>query len=191
MGEGVMLTQNYVFVQGSFKSWLGSIFSIGKSSRIYELEEQDIKLLAAARNIVSRIEYDVGVLKNVLARDGDMTAKDSAVAELNNKFMLLRSKIEMIRVHIKEIISMEVQNKDFVLLNDEDYLRDKSDNLNNISYYLEQLIDLLSSKPTSDELKSEFVEYINNKISYVVEGLNNVINDDKHLESIYARINEL
>ena len=177
-------------VQNSIKEWVQSIFSSKNHSKIYTLQNQDMALLNAMKAIVVNLESDISILKNVL-QDENITAKDSAVAELNNKFMLLRSKVEKIRSHVKEIISIEVQNKDFVLLNDEDYLSDKSDNLERISYYLDQLIDLLSSKPTSEELKNEYVQYINNKVMYVIEGMNNVIRDDKHLESIYARIDEL
>ncbi len=161
-----------------------------KGPRILELELKDSQLTKKIFDLIVDIEAVLSDLKKAVEIDND-TAKYAKLAELENVLLRLSSKVEAIREDANLIMSIKTQNSDFIALNDDEYLRDKLENLDRISKSLDELIDLVSHRPSFEELKRYVIDYVSSRISLVIDALNNIIKDDKQLIFVYSRISDL
>lgn len=161
-----------------------------KRSRLYSIQLNDIEISKEISRLISKVGLDIDSLRSILASD-NMTAKFAKMAELESSFRLIKIKLEAIDKDLREIRSIEVQNKDFVYLNDEDYLKDKLFNVSRMIEVLDRLLDLVSERPSSSDLRSEYLEYIRSNMGVIEESFNSVVSDDKQLVNVYSKIDEL
>jgi hypothetical protein len=155
-----------------------------------EAEEHSIQLNKSIFNLLLKCEKDLGELKTAMT-SGSASTKAAKLAELENSFLNIRTKIDSIKTDMNLIVNLETQNRDFIGFNDDRYIADKLSRLESISQALEELLDLASEKPAANELKSGMLEFIYGKINIIVDGVNNIINDDKQLEGTYSKIQYL
>ncbi len=176
-----MLSQNKM-------GWFDNLFRRG--SRLYALQLNDMEIMKDLEKLTNKLKSDINVLQQVLVSD-NMTEKFAKLAEMESSFRIMKIKIDAIAKDLSDIRNIEMQNRDFIYLNDDDSLRDKIENINNISNILDRLLELVREKPSSQELRSEYLAYIRANVNAIEESLNSVISDDKQLESVYSKINEL
>lgn len=157
--------------------------------RIYEIERKSAGMNKDVFDLILKTENNLAQLKEFLD-ENKVAYKESKLAELENNFLLLKSKIEAMREEMDQIIRIEMQNKEYLTINDSDYLNDKNARLEQISNALEELIELMNERPAVSELKG-MINYIYEKINLIVESVNNIVNDDKYLEQAYSRIQYL
>ena len=160
-----------------------------KKPHLLTLEEQSIKLNKDVFDLLVKCEKNLDELKQAVNSNNPYT-KDAKLAELENKFLNLRTKIDAIRNDMKSIMDIETQNKDFIGINDDLYFTDKMNRLDSISAALDELVELTGEKPAANELKG-MSDFIYGKINVVVDAVNNIINDDKQLENTYSKIQYL
>ncbi len=153
---------------------------------IVSSEEDSIKLNKEIFNLLLGCENDIAELKKFISSD-QAALKEAKLADLENKFLSIRTKIDAIKNDMKSIIDLETQNKDFILLNDDNYIKDKMERLDFLSEVLDELLELTNEKPAAEELKG-MVDYIYGKINLLVDSVNNIINDDKQLENTYSKL---
>ncbi len=158
--------------------------------RIYEIEKKDSKINKQMFDLILEVENVLNDLKDAVESD-KTSAKHAKVAELENVLLRLSSKVEAVREDVNTIMSIKTQNSDFIALNDEEYLRDKLENIDRISKALDELVDLVSHRPSSEELKRYVVDYLSSRISMVVDALNKIVKDDKQLNFVYSRLADL
>jgi len=168
---------------------MGILKFFEKKPKIFEIEERDIAINKEIFSIITRIEENLGLLKESIAK-GNIAYKDVKIAELENNFLLLRSKIENVRNDIGDILNIEVAQKEFITINDDVHIQDKLNRLELISDALEELIQIMTERPAFEELKG-LNDTIYSKINLVIEAINYIINDDRYLENAYARIQYL
>ncbi len=169
------------------------IFSfVGKSkgSRIYSIEKKDVALNKEIFSLMLRVEDNLKELKDAV-RDKNVIIKDAKLAELENSFLLLKSKVDSLLSDVKMIMDIEVQNKDYISIHDDAYLEDKYNRLNQMGDVLDELVDLMREKPASDALKGDLLAYIFGRVNILVDAVNNIINDDRYLEGLYSKIEYL
>ncbi len=166
------------------------IFSKSNKSKLLELEERDIAYANEISDLLGKTESYIKNVETSLFRE-DANAVKASLAELENKLLLIRSKADAIREDMKSIINKEVQNKEYIALNDDSYLEDKLNNLNKIISLIDSLTDLLVQRPSIEDLKHESMNLIKNWVNQLADSLNEVIKDDKYLDYVYNRLNEL
>jgi hypothetical protein len=171
-------------IQAIFKDIQG-IFRKQKPA-IFLSEEEAIKLNKEIFNLLLGCETDIAELKKSISAE-QTTLKAAKLADLENKFLNMRTKIDPIRSDMKNIIDLETQNKDFVLFNDDIYIMDKMARLDTLSAVLDELLELTNEKPVASELKG-MVDFIYGKINILIDAVNNIISDDKHLEGTYSKL---
>lgn len=162
-----------------------SIFRKQKPA-IYLSEEDAIKLNKDIFELLLGCENDLAELKKTLSTN-QTSMKEAAIADLENKFLNMRTKIDAIRNDMKNIIDLETQNRDFVILNDDIYIKDKMNRLDTLSNVLDELLELTHERPAASELKG-LVDFIYEKINILIDAVNNIISDDKHLDGIYSKL---
>lgn len=168
---------------------LSDLFRKPKSS-IYSIERRDIEINKDVFALMNKAEANLKELRDAV-REGNLSWKDAKLAELENNFLLLKSKVETLRGDLKMIIDLEVQNKDYVTIHDDAYLEDKYNRLSTMNDVLDELVDLLGARPGLSELRKELIDYIYGKINLLIDAINNIINDDRHLESVYSKLDYL
>jgi hypothetical protein len=152
-------------------------------------EEDAIKLNKDIFNLILYCEHDLAELKKFLS--SEQTAMGAAMlADLENKFLSIRTKIDAIKNDMKSIVDLEIQNKDYILFNDDEYIKDKLARLDTLSATLDELLELTSEKPVANELKG-MVDFIYGKINILIDAVNNIISDDKHLDGTYSKLQYL
>jgi hypothetical protein len=162
----------------------------GNRNTIYGVELRDIDLSKEIFGLMLKVEGNLNGLKEALRKENPLF-KNAKIAELENNFLMLKSKVEALRTDVKMIMDIEVQNKDYIMINDEGYLEDKYERLTLMSSVLDELIDLMIAKPSAIELRRDLIEYVYGKVNILVDAVNNIINDDKHLESTYSKLSYL
>lgn len=169
---------------------LKEFFSGARKPEIYELELNDIVVSKEMSRIMVRVEEKLQELKDLLSKS-DVVVKDAALSELENSFLKLKSKVDGVLADVKRILDIEVQNKDYLTIHDDGYLEDKYKRLELLSDVLEDLLQLISQKPSVDELRESLLKFMYERVNIMVDSVNNVINDDKHLESTYAKLTNI
>jgi hypothetical protein len=149
-------------------------------------EEDSIKLNKDIFDLLLKCEQDLTQLKTYLNSE-KTSMKEAKIADIENNFLNMRVKIDAIRNDMKSIIDVEIQNKDFISFNDDFFIKDKMNRLETISNALDELLELTSEKPAANELKG-MADFIYSKINILVDAVNNIISDDKHLEGTYSKI---
>jgi hypothetical protein len=156
---------------------------------IVRCEEEAIRLNKEVFNLLLGCENDISELRQAIAMK-NVTMKAAKLADLENKFLNMRSKIDAIRNDMKNIVDLETQNRDFILFNDDMYIKDKMARLDTLSAVLEELLELTGEKPIAEELIG-MVDFIYGKINILVDAVDNIISDDKHLEGTYSKLQYL
>jgi len=155
--------------------------------KIFEIEHSDIALNSQMFDLISKIESNLSKLAIVL-KENDVAAKNAKLAELENSFLSLKSKVDTLLLDVRKIMSIEIQNKDFILVNDDAYLGDKQERLDKMSNILDELLELFNQRPAASELKADILQSIYQRINVLIDSINNIVNDDKSLEDTFSKI---
>jgi len=161
-----------------------------KKSTIYQIELDDIKINDQITQLIVRAENNLSQLDDLIKKR-EVINKDYQLSELENSFQNMKSKVDVLKTDLQRILDIEIYNKDYITVHDEGFLEDKFARLNAVSEALDDLIGLMTSKPPLSELRDSLLANIYDKINAIITSIRNIINDDKHLEDIYAKITEL
>lgn len=161
-----------------------------KEPQIVQLEAHDKKLVKEMLGLVYRLESHLKDLNKIVSAQ-DTRGLYAKFAELENVFLLMRSKADTIKIDIREIRDIEITHRNYIAFNDADTLQDKSDNLETIMQILDELIQLVSERPTLESIKNEYLYFMSMKTNEIIDSLNKIVSDDRQLMEIYSKIKEL
>lgn len=161
-----------------------------RKSKIYTIQLNDMDLAKEVNRLIKRLQADISDLKQILS-GSNISAKFAKMAELESSFRLIKIKLDAIYGDLRSIRMIEVENKDSIYLNDDEYLNDKIANIEKMNSILDNLLELVSERPSASDLREEFLEYISQNVNSIEESFSSIVNDDKQLANVYARIEEL
>lgn len=161
-----------------------------KKSQIYELEQSDIHVNKQIFDLISKIEQRLAEL-NTIIKDNDLALKNAKIAELENIFLHLKSKLDSLLEDVKRIMDIEMKNKDYVIINDDAYIQDKYVRLQSMSSTIDELLELFIQHPAASELKNDLLEFISRRVNMLIDSITSIANDDSHLEPTYKKIEAL
>lgn len=161
-----------------------------KRSRLYAIELDDEKINKEIFSIITKVERHLSDLSGVIT-EKDVDLKNATLYELENNFLSMKSKIDSLRSDIERILSIEIENKEYLTIHDDGYLEDKRERLKRMSEALEDLVDLIMTRPALNDLRSGLMNEIYARTNFLVENLNNVIEDDKNLLLAYEKLEAL
>lgn len=160
-----------------------------KEPELYSTEQNSIQLNKELFNLIVKAEKLLDELKSYLDR-GNVSLKEAKLAEFENSLLNMKSKVDSIRLDVQRIFEIEMKHKDYILLNDDFYLKDKMSRLETMNHIIDELLDLISEKPAVNEL-SDMMHYIYSKMNALVDSVNNITSDDKMIDEVYSRLKDL
>jgi SepF-like predicted cell division protein (DUF552 family) len=156
---------------------------------LYSIQRNSIQLNKDIFNLIVKTEKILDDLKIYLTKS-NISLKEAKLAEFENSLLNIKSKIDALRLDAQRILDVELKHKDYILLNDDFYLKDKLYRVDSMSQVVEELLDLISEKPAINELK-DMLNYIYSRMNILVDSVNSITGDDKHLEEVYSRLRDL
>jgi hypothetical protein len=160
-----------------------------KDPELYSIQRNSIVVNKELFGLIVKTEKILDELKIYLVKDS-VSLKEAKLAEFENSLLNMKSKVDALRLDVQRILDIELEHKDYILLNDDFYLKDKLYRVETMTQILEELLDLVSSKPALNELK-EMMNYIYGRMNTLVDSVNNITSDDKRLENVYSRLRDL
>jgi len=157
-----------------------------KKNNILSIEIKDKSINNQICKLILGAEKKILELKGIL-EEGKPGDKDEDLEELKKTFLKLHRELELVAGDILDIANEEAQKKDFIKLNDGGFLNDKNTQIWKMKKNLNELIGMLEDRPTNQELKRDLLKDMVTDINAIIEGMNNIISDDKELEKIYKK----
>ena len=158
--------------------------------KILSIQKRDMDISKLFFDIVLQIGNNLSSLKNAL-EENKVSVKYARIAELENSFLRLKSKVETLEYDLDAIITLESRNKVHILFNDEELLNDKKEALNEMNHLLDELLEILNQKPSVNDLREEGFEYINVRVNSIIENIRRIVQDDNQLYEIYSSLQNL
>ena len=157
-----------------------------KKSRVYSIEIQDKNINKELCKLIIQIEKDIINLKNILDK-GAPGDKLTDLEELLKAFYRAHKDLELVSVDIINIENEEAQEKGYVQLNDQGFLRDKYVQVRRMKKILNELIEMLEDRPTDREFEEDLLSRMIQDTNSIIESMNSIIKDDQELENIYKK----
>jgi len=167
--------------------FLRELFS--KESELFTIQKNSMLVNKELFSIIVKAEKILDELKSYLMI-ANVSYKEAKLAEFENALLNMNSKVDALRLDVQRILDIELKHKDFILLNDDFYLKDKLARIDTMSRVLEELLNLIGERPAVNELK-EMLNYIYGRMNSLVDSVNNITSDDKRLEDVYSRLREI
>lgn len=164
---------------------------LGKSRKsIKTVHRTDEEILEEVFDLLETLRNLVRDLNKVLVGTS-VIQKDARLSEMENKLLLLKTKIDAIEDDISWIVDKEMEKKDYFTVQDEAYLEDKHGRLVSVSANLEELAELVNARPSFSELKFDLMNRIYALMNAIIDDVNAISVDDDKLEKIYNNIPNL
>ncbi|MEM4259984.1 MAG: hypothetical protein QXG00_02005 [Candidatus Woesearchaeota archaeon] len=158
-----------------------------KKSKVYSIQINDDKINKEICILISKLKKNITDFMNILQGKflGD---KDEKLEEIMSIFGKMVEDIKKLIDDVLGIQNIELQKRDFIKINDEQFLKDKLFQLNKIKEILDTLIDMLEQKPTDKEFKEDLLRTMIQNVNEIIGAINKILEDDKGLDAIYRGI---
>mgnify|MGYP006926882174 CR=1 FL=1 len=173
--------------------WLGESILSKFTEPKTELEEHENATRQYKQKIHGlrlKLQSNYEDLKAAVEDDNAMK-KDAHASKLENKFHLLRSKADAMMDKLRFITRTENKMDDIIAINDDQYLRDKIDNVKTLSDTAREMSQMLAHNPSMSDLKHGGLKQLKDNINMMIGCVNEITQDDEHLTKIYARLSDL
>lgn len=159
-------------------------------SRIYSIEINDEKINQDIGRLILQIEKNLADLRQVLDA-GAVVEKESKAKVLNQELMQIRQEVSTVKNDVGMIINMELQRKEYIVVKDEQFIKDKDYQLKTVIEHLDNLIEIFRETPTNQEYKGGLLDSINNGMKLIEAAIAKIKEDDKQLEKIYKSLSDM
>lgn len=158
-----------------------------KKNKILSIQINDEKINQDVVSLIQQVMKTVDDLKKTLA-DETQGDKDKELDRLEKIFLEIHKDVEILIEDVTRIRSIELQRKEYITLNDNQFLKDKLKQLYNTRQDVEKLVDMFEVHPTAKEIKRDLLDTMIIELNKIVDSMNQIIADDKSLENIYKKI---
>lgn len=154
---------------------------------IYTIEINDEKI----NNDVGKLLYDgekhITELINAL-REEDVATKTADHKALSTIFLNLHKRIRKLKKDLDKIIDLELQQKEYIIIKDQNFIEDKKRQLSIMQQALEKLISILKDNPTINDYNQGLISVMMQELNSFIEATDHLRNDDKTLAKIYESL---
>lgn len=159
----------------------------GEENRIYKIELRDETINENLSKIVFELKEKIDSLKNHLD-SSTMVDSSSYLSKLYDEIITLRRRLNELYEDVTKIIDIEMQNKEYFIIKDDQFLLDKKEQLENIKSRTDQLLEIVEQKPSSNELREDLIKDMQSYINNMSSSINKIVNDDNGLRVIYKAL---
>lgn len=156
--------------------------------KLLKIEVNDEKIDMAIARHIRRCESLMADLEKALKYD-DYPQKDEDLLLLKRQFQEMLEKVNVLLQDVSTIRLKEIQQKNYVRIQDEQYLIDKFEQLQKLRETLSELIEMLQENLSDSELEQGLLAQIYEKINHMIDCFNKLKSDDNHLRALYEQIN--
>lgn len=157
-----------------------------KKNRMLTIEIKDRAINKDVCKLIISMEKSIINLKNILEK-GAPGDKEAELKDLLTKFYKAHRDLEQVSLDISGIENIEAQERGYVTLKDQGFLRDKYMQVRKTRKILNELIEMLEDRPTDQELERDLLNRMISDVNSIIESVNGIIEDDKGLEQIYKK----
>jgi hypothetical protein len=161
-----------------------------KKSKVYSIQINDEKINKEICNLIMHLKQNISEFMNLLEGRflGD---KDEKVDEILKIFSRLAEDIKTLMLDVQQIQNIELQKKEFIRIQDEQFVIDKVNQLTKIKEIIQQLMDMLHQRPTDKEFKEELLKVMIQDVNDIIEAINKILIDDDELSKVYKGIDNM
>lgn len=161
-----------------------------RKTAVYSIEINDEKINNQITSLIIDLEKNIDSLNKTI-EENRFTDKDKTCEEIYNLFIKLNEKTDELLLDVNKISNIELQEKEFIKINDDKFLKDKLDQLSAIKENINLLIGEMENRPSAEELKSELLATLTEKVCGVVAALTKLREDDEKLQALYEKITQI
>lgn len=165
-----------------------SIFE--KKPKIYHIEIKDENINKALAKLIKELEKLIDSVKKAVT-DKNIDAKQEFTQEMEQLLDRLKLKIKDLQTDIQRIKNIELQEKDYISVHDNNFLSDKEHQIQGLLEYIDEFKELIESNPSIRELEDESLLTMKEELENISSALKSIIYDDESLNEIYKKILEL
>lgn len=166
-----------------------NVFAKAKT-KLYYIEIDDDKIDSQILDIIIQIQKKTAEFKSHI-NENTLTIKEEWLSKIYELMFKVNGDVKKLQNDVGKIINIELENKDFLIIKDDDFLSDKRKQLSTMNKEIEDLIMIVEQKPSAQALQSELLERLINQINSMNNCIKEIINDDNRLQHIYKKLNEL
>lgn len=159
-------------------------------TKLYYIEIDDDKIDSQISTIIVDIERKTSEFKSHI-NENTLTIKEEWLHQIRELMMQIRANITTLQTDMDKIINIELENKDYLIIKDDDFLEDKKNQLKKVNTEVEEFILIVEQKPSAQALQSELLEQLIKQIANIEICIRKLITDDHQLRSLYKKLNEI
>jgi hypothetical protein len=163
------------------------MFLFKKPPQVYFIQINDEKINKEICAVIVQIEKCIQEFQEIL-RDEIYSEKEEKSLSIFKLIMELKEKTQSLLTDVTKILNIELEQKDFIQINDKHFLDDKSMQLNKMLKNIDALAAIIESHPNNFEYKAGLMQNVLEDINRIVDALKEVLNDDKALDKIYKAL---
>ncbi len=163
------------------------MFFFHKKSGLYFIQINDEAINKEICSIIVQIEKCLREFQEILKNE-IYEEKEEKSLSIYKLLIQLKQKIGSISADVDKILNIELEKKEFIQINDKNFLSDKHQQLKNMSDYIDSLIAIMEAHPNNFEYKAGIMQMVLTDINKLVDALKKILNDDKQLEKIYSAL---
>jgi len=161
-----------------------------KHARIFSIEINDEKIDDEIGKLVFEVERHVKELSSVI-KQGDLRAKVAGQHELLKLFRGLKTRVARLREDLDRIVDLELERKQYIIIKDENFVRDKKTQLDTMTRNLDDLLEIMQEDPNGEEYQRDVMSELLKRLDSFIRALARIRRDDQVLAEIYASLDRL
>lgn len=161
-----------------------------KESKLYYIEIDDDKIDSRILDIIIQIEKKTAEFKSHI-NENTLTINEEWLSYIYELMIKVNGDVKKLQKDVEKIINIELENKDFLIIKDDNFLSDKKKQLEMMHQEIEDFIMIIEQKPSSQALQSEILEKWILQINSINKCIKKIINDDIRLQHIYKKLKDL
>ena len=140
--------------------------------------------------LIYKIEQSVTDL-TVAIKNGDILGKMADSKSLLNMFLDLKKDTNTLEADIRQVINLELQKRQFIILNDDRFLSDKLNQIQVMQEHLDNLIQILKETPNNKEYTDGILNLVLGHLDRFIVALAKLKHDDQELAKIYQALADM
>jgi len=159
-------------------------------TNLYYIEIDDDKIDTQILKIIIQIQKKTAEFKSHI-NENTLTIKEEWLSQIYELMIKVNQDTKELQKDVDKIINIELKNKDFLIIKDDNFLTDKKNQLSIMNKEIEDFIIIVEQRPSKQALQSELLEKLIKQINSMNKNIKEIIDDDNRLQEIYKKLNEI
>ena len=159
-------------------------------SKIFSIQINSKKINEELCSLILDVEKNLSEFSKLIIKR-DYPSIKHEVQSLYKIFVTLKQKTEILLEDVKRIVNIELAEKEFIILNDDQFIKDKVEQINSIKENLHTLMLMIEERPSRDAYENDLLAHMQEKITEISRSTSQMVKDDRMLEEIYSSLSRI